>query len=162
MNGTALVVRALHHGEEHLARRLTAVGERHRTEHEVHHVSADLAAWSREHVQRLADIAGAYGLDLDGPAEPGRGPVPAPRETVTGTAGRWSAPGLLLLRDLRDLHLDAAENSVHWEMLAQVAQASRDSGLLELVSSCHPRTLRQMRWSNTMLKNLSPQILTSM
>ncbi|MDQ0774762.1 anaerobic selenocysteine-containing dehydrogenase [Streptomyces aurantiacus] len=34
-------------------------------------------------------------------------------------------------------------------------------GFEELPSSCHPRTLRQMRWSNTMIKNLSPQVLTS-
>ncbi len=67
-------------------------------------------------------------------------------------------PGLLLLRDLRDLrelHLSAAENSLHWEMLAQAAQAGRDERLLSLVSHCHPGTLRQMRWTNTMIKNLA-------
>jgi hypothetical protein len=70
--------------------------------------------------------------------------------------------GLLLLRDLRELHLAAAENSLYWEMLGQVAQARRDGELLAVVSACHPRTLRQMRWTNTMIKNLSPQLLTSL
>jgi hypothetical protein len=46
-------------------------------------------------------------------------------------------------------------------MPGQAAQASRDTGLLELVSGCHPRTLRQLRWANTMVKTQSPQILTS-
>ncbi|WP_069174057.1 hypothetical protein [Streptomyces griseus] len=162
MKGTGLVLRAVHHGENHLARQLMAVGERHRTEHEVYHVCADLAGWSREHVRRVADTAGARGLDLAGPAEPGPGLVPRLREKMAETVGRRPEPGLLLLRDLRDLHLDAAENSLHWEMPAQAAQASRDSGLLELVDTCHPRTLRQMRWADTMVKNLAPQILTSL
>jgi hypothetical protein len=47
-------------------------------------------------------------------------------------------------------------------MLAQAAQASRDGGLLDLAAACHPQTLRQMRWTNTMIKNLSPQLLTSL
>ncbi|MFD9633736.1 molybdopterin-dependent oxidoreductase [Streptomyces violascens] len=59
------------------------------------------------------------------------------------------------------LYLAASENSLHWEMLAQLAQATKDDRLLELVSACHPQTLRQIRWANTMIKTLSPQALTS-
>jgi hypothetical protein len=47
-------------------------------------------------------------------------------------------------------------------MLAQAAQATRDDELLALASACHPQTLRQMRWTNTMIKNLSPQVLSSL
>jgi hypothetical protein len=47
-------------------------------------------------------------------------------------------------------------------MLAQVAQATKDDELLGLASSCHPATLRQMRWTNTMIKVLAPQVLTSL
>ncbi|MEV4557928.1 hypothetical protein AB0K51_13115 [Kitasatospora sp. NPDC049285] len=46
-------------------------------------------------------------------------------------------------------------------MLAQLAQATRDSPLLDLASACHPRSLRQMRWTNTMIKALSPRLLAS-
>jgi hypothetical protein len=46
-------------------------------------------------------------------------------------------------------------------MLAQAAQATRDERLLGLATACHPQTLRQMRWTNTMIKELSPQLLTS-
>ncbi len=73
--------------------------------------------------------------------------------------GSRPEPALLLLRDLREAHLAAAHASLHREM---PAQASRDARLLGLASSCHPRTLRQMRWTNTMIKNLAPQALTSL
>ncbi|MFJ6794880.1 hypothetical protein [Streptomyces sp. NPDC091268] len=60
------------------------------------------------------------------------------------------------------LHLAAAGNSLYWEVLARAAQALEDTRLLDLASACHPQTLRQMRWTNTLIKNLSPQILTSL
>ncbi|MFD3619617.1 hypothetical protein ACFWWT_31150 [Streptomyces sp. NPDC058676] len=79
---------------------------------------------------------------------------------VRGMLGRPET-GLLLLYDLRELHLAATRNSLHWEMLAQAAQATSDDRLLGLAGSWHPRTLRQMRWTNTMIKELSPQLLAS-
>ncbi|WP_405771093.1 hypothetical protein OHU34_39725 [Streptomyces sp. NBC_00080] len=150
MNGTALVLGTLLQGESRLADQLTHVARRHRAEHEVHHVASDLADWSREHVRRLAEAARARDLALTLVAPD----APEP-------AAQGSEPGLLLLRDLRDLHLSATENSLNWEMLTQVAQATGDEGLLAMVSECRPHTLRQLRWTNTMIKNLAPQILTS-
>ncbi|MFE6281118.1 hypothetical protein [Streptomyces sp. NPDC057877] len=162
MNGITLTLRVLHHGEKHLTRHLTAVAERHHAEHEVHHVALDLADWSRTHVQRLADTAGHYDLDL---GERAHRRLPHLLSTLTERTSEAVAhrpePGLLLLRDLRELHLAATENSLHWEMLAQAAQATKNDGLLALVSACHPETLRQMRWTNTMIKNLAPQILST-
>ncbi|MFF7946019.1 hypothetical protein [Streptomyces griseorubiginosus] len=147
-DGIAHVLRALHRGERRLARDLSAAAERHAEEHEIHHVADDLAAWSREHAERLAELAAGEGLRLDDDV-----PEPFPAE----------GPGaLLLLHDLRALHLAATENSLHWEMLAQAARASRDERLLGLVSACHPQTLRQLRWSDTMVKQVSPQLLTSL
>jgi hypothetical protein len=163
VNGVGLVLRTLHHGERDLARELTAVAQRHRVEHEVHHIATDLAAWSGEHARRLAGTATGYGLDLSGaPGDSGPGMLATLRQKASEMTGRRPEPGLLLLRDLRQLHLAAAENSLHWEMLAQAAQATKDTRLLALASACHPRTLRQMRWTNTLIKELSPQILTSL
>ncbi|MFF0010960.1 hypothetical protein [Streptomyces sp. NPDC005374] len=147
-DGIAHTLRTLQHGERRLARDLVAVAERHAEEHEVHHVATDLADWSREHAERLADLAADEGVRLDADT-PGPTPGKAPH-------------GLLILRDLSALHLAATENSLYWEMLAQAARASRDERLLELVSACHPQTLRQMRWSDTLIKQLSPQLLTSL
>ncbi|MBZ6250962.1 hypothetical protein [Streptomyces olivaceus] len=164
MNGINLTLRVLHRGERHLAHDLVTAAERHRTEHEVHHVAADLARWAEEHVRLLAEVAAHHGVRLGGP--PGHdasdGGFATLRKKASEAVVHRPEPGLLLLRDLRELHVAAAENSLHWEMLAQAAQASRDTELLRLASGCHPQTLRQMRWTNTMIKNLSPQILTSL
>jgi hypothetical protein len=51
--------------------------------------------------------------------------------------------------------------SVDWELLGQTAQATKNEQLLELVQRCHPDTLRQARWANSMIKVLSPQIMAS-
>ncbi|MEU5636921.1 hypothetical protein ACH47C_37585 [Streptomyces rishiriensis] len=163
MNGVNLILRTLHHGEKHLAGQLTAVAERHRTEHEICHVAIDLAAWSRGHVLRLAETADARGVHLGGSSGAHTaGVLSALREKTAEAMAHRPEPGLLLLRDLRELHLSAVENSLHWEMLAQAGQAGRDERLLALVARCHPQTLRQMRWTNTMIRNLAPQILTSL
>ncbi|MEV8592750.1 hypothetical protein [Streptomyces sp. NPDC052012] len=162
MSGITTTLRALHDGERDLEHALLAAAARHRAEHEFHHVALDIARWSREHAARLADAGRDHGLDLSGPRDnPASAALTALREKASEALGRRPETGLLLLHDLRDLHLAAARNSLHWEMLAQAAQATRDQGLLALVSSCHPQTLRQMRWTNTMIKVLSPQLLTS-
>ncbi|MFF0078622.1 hypothetical protein ACFYR1_02690 [Streptomyces canus] len=149
-DGIAHTLRALHHEEGQPALDLVAVAEQHTGEHEVHHVATDLADWSREHAARLAAYAAGGGLRLDD-------------DTPEPASGQGEGPeGLLLLRALRALHLAATENSLDWEMLAQAAQATRDERLLELASACHPQTLRQMRWANTLIKQLSPQVLTSL
>ncbi|MER5783165.1 hypothetical protein ABT104_15800 [Streptomyces mobaraensis] len=163
MKGITLTLRALHHGERALEKDLLAAAARHRTEHEVHHVALDLARWSREHTARLAALAPHYDAELSGPsARPLSGVADALRAKAAEALGHRPEPGLLLLHDLRALHLAAAGNSLHWEMLAQAARAGRDDRLLDTASACHPETLRQVRWTNTMVKVLSPQILTSL
>jgi hypothetical protein len=161
MNGLTATLRALHHGERSLAADLLRAAERHRTEHAVHHVGHDLARWSREHTDRLAETGQHYGLDLAGPRDTPPGPVAVLREKAAEAVGRRPEPALLLLNDLRALHLSAAGNSVYWDMLGQAAQAAKDRRLLDLAADCHPQTLRQMRWTLTMIKELSPQTLTS-
>ncbi|NKQ53951.1 hypothetical protein HFP15_13775 [Amycolatopsis sp. K13G38] len=143
-----LALRELHRSELALVRELLAVSERHRAEHEVHHIARDLAAWSREHVRVLAATARDYGLDLE-------------HEAPEEVSGHGTGTPVRLLGDLRRLHLDAAGVSLDWELLAQGAQALKDTRLLGLAQLCHPETLRQMKWANAMLKNLAPQILAS-
>jgi hypothetical protein len=163
MNSLRILLRLLTHGERDLARRLHTVAQRHQVEHEIHHVALDLAGWSREHAARLVDVATGYGLQLTDRRPPATLPVLANlRRGMSHSLAHRAEPGLLLLRDLRELHLAATENSLHWEMLAQAGQAATDQTLLGLASRCHPQTLRQMRWTNTMIKTLSPQILSSL
>lgn len=155
-----LVLRELHRAETALAKDLLKTSDRHHAEHEVHHVARDLAAWSAAHVRDIARAGRAYDLDL-GEDVPGPGPLEPLRTALAELSGRRPEPGLLLLADLRRLHRRAAGVSLDWELLAQGAQAAKDTGLLELATRCHPQTLRQLKWTNAMLKVLSPQILTS-
>jgi hypothetical protein len=155
-----IALRELHRSEVKLARALDAMAARHRNDHGIHHVALDLLQWSREHVTLIAEAGQRYGVKLG----------THPRSTsVTESAQRWVSDrlgrrpetALLLLVDLRRLHRLAAGVSVDWELLAQGAQAAKDDELLALTQRCHPQALRQMRWANAMLKELSPQALTN-
>lgn len=155
-----LAIRELHRAEKSLARDLLTVSERHHTEHEIHHVARDLAGWSQQHVDALAEAGRAFGLRLDHPARHADRLAPV-RAKLSEMVGRRPEPGLLLLADLRRLHRKAAGASVDWELLAQGAQATKHPAVLDLAQRCHPQTLRQLKWTNAMLKTLSPQILAS-
>jgi hypothetical protein len=156
-----LTLRELHRSETSLGSRFRRVGQRHKTDHEVFHLCADLAEWSDDHVHRLAQAGQSRGLHLaKSPPRVGR-LLSSLRQTTSVVLGRRPEPGLLLLADLRSLHLHAAAVSVDWVLLAQGAQAARDGDLLELSSACHPQTLRQLKWADTMLKELAPQVLVS-
>ncbi|MFF6984688.1 hypothetical protein ACFZAV_45305 [Streptomyces sp. NPDC008343] len=165
MSAISAVLRDLYDGESDLVQSFLSTAERHPSEHEVHHVATDLARWSREHADRIARVAGPHGLHLPHSADdapPGRPPIlrgsierPAP------ALGETPEPDLSLLHDLCELHLAATGNSLNWEILAQAAQATGDGHLLDLSAACHPQTLRQMRWTNTMIKTLSPQLLST-
>jgi hypothetical protein len=162
MNGVQYALRTLHEAENDLVVQLLRVAETHRVEHEIHHIARDLAAWSRKHVALLADRAAQYDLDLDHDADHSSGVGTHVRQALSTMMGRRPEPGLLLLEDLRELYLGASNNSLRWEMLAQLSQAKRLADLLELSRQCHPETLRQVRWANTTLKIQSPQVLSSL
>ncbi|WP_101947520.1 hypothetical protein [Mycobacterium sp. 3519A] len=156
----ALALRELHRSEAGLARSLDAIAARHHNDHGIHHVARDLAVWSREHVELISDIGRRYGVRLR--ANPRTTTLAEPvQEWISDRLGRRPEPALLLLADLRRLHRLAAGVSVDWELLAQGAQAAKDDELLALTQRCHPQALRQMRWANAMLKELSPQALAN-
>ncbi|MFC8720241.1 hypothetical protein [Kitasatospora sp. NPDC057198] len=166
MNPVEAVLRTLHDGELALHDDLLAAAEDHRAEHEFHHVATDTARWSAEHARLIAATATARGLHLPADRDPAdRDPAALARlrrKAAEDLTPRPDGDGLPdLLETLAALHLAAARNSLHWEMLAQAAQAGRDAELLELASRCHPQALRQMRWTNTLIKTLSPQLLTA-
>lgn len=156
MKKIAVVLRELERDEHDLEIDLGEVAAGHPNDPEIHYVAYDLAAWSRDHVRRIATVSEAMDVDLDPVSTrtawvvPGPSSAPAPDDD----------PALRLLADLRRLHQRAVRVSLGWELLAQGAQATKDSQLLDLASRCHPDTLRQLRWSNALLKVLSPQALS--
>ena len=155
-----LAIRELHRSERKLALKLTAIAARHRSDHEVYFVAHDLSRWSTHHIKELARAGRRYGLNLG--EEPRTTALTEGLQEKVGTMlGRRPEPALALLLDLRHLHRIAAGVSLDWELLAQGAQGAKDTELLALAEKCHPETLRQMRWANSMLKILSPQVLAS-
>lgn len=155
-----MALRELHRSETRLARSLEAIAARHHNDHGIHHTAADLSRWSREHVDLIAGIGSSYGVRLR--AHPRTKSVTEPvQQWLSDRLGRRPEPSLALLVDLRRLHRLAAGVSVDWELLAQAAQAVKDDELLDLTKRCHPQALRQMRWANAMLKELSPQALAN-
>jgi hypothetical protein len=156
-----LALRELHRSENDLAHELFQVADRHKVDHEIFHVARDVALWSQRHVVDIAAIARDYGEDLD-PRPQGESSLAAKAlDTVSELTGRARTPGLLMLRDLREIYLKAAGVSLDWEMLAQAAQGIRHRDLLELAERCHAQTLRQMRWANGKLKESATQALVS-
>jgi hypothetical protein len=162
MNGIEYALRRIHSGENAMHKQLLRIAEQHHADHEVHHVARDLAKWSGEHVGKIADHAQRLGLSLsDAPDEPSA-VTERLRAAVSTMSGRRPEPGMLLLHDLREMYLQGSENSLAWEMLAQIAQAKHERELLALSEECHPQTLRQIRWANTMIKVQSPQVLAAL
>ena len=156
-----LVLRELHRSENDLAHELFQVADRHKVDHEIFHVARDIAYWSQRHVVDISRIARNYGEDLD-PEPEGESSLAAKAlDAVSELTGRARTPGLLMLRDLREIYMKAAGVSVDWEMLAQAAQGIKHTDLLDVAKRCHPETLRQMRWANGKLKESATQALVS-
>jgi hypothetical protein len=159
-----IALREAHDAETELAAELARVGERHKADHDVFHLSSTLSGWCDEHLQRLASQAARFDIELDADAADDAqsdGLLSKLREKGSELAGRRPESGVLLLHDLRDLHLAAARASLAWTVLGQGAQAISDTELLEAVTTCHPETIRTMKWTVQKLKEASPQVLAS-
>ena len=156
----ALILGEVRDSETELSDELGKLGERHRADHDVYHMSRTLITLHRANLETLAPFGERYGRSVDpDAAASGDGPLAGAREKLSELAGRRPEAGLLLLRDLRHLHLLYAAASVDWVLLGQSAQAIRDGELLDAVTSCHPQTLRGMKWTLTRLKAAAPQVI---
>lgn len=154
-----LAIRELHRSERKLARVLRAIAARHQSDSGIYFIALDLAEWSEDHLRELAEHGRRHGVRIA--AQPRTAALTSSLQTRLAEAlRRRPEPALMLLADLRRLHRTAAGVSLDWELLGQAAQAAKDQDLLDMTSRCHPQTLRQMRWANAMLKELSPQALT--
>jgi len=157
-------IEQLAEAERHLASELRATGARHKADHDVFHLTETLQRIAHANLERLEPHGERYGVDVDpadAPTEHGSGLLEKAREKSAELIGRRPEPGLLLVRDLRTLHLLYAEASIDYVILGQGAQAARDGHLLDAVSHCHAQTLRGMKWTVTRIKTAAPQVLTS-
>jgi hypothetical protein len=156
-----MAIEELHRSENELYTVLLSMSDRHKVDHEVFHVTRDMARWSEQHVAELAAAGREFDLELDPEARHVHGLLEALRQKASELTGRQSAPGLLLLADLRHLYREASGTSLDWELLAQGAQGTKNKDLLDLAERCHPQTLRVSRWAEAKLKESSPQVLAS-
>ncbi|WP_260479139.1 hypothetical protein [Kibdelosporangium aridum] len=92
-----LALRELHRSEAALAKDLLKVADRHKAEHEIHHVARDVAKWSADHVRELATAARRYDVELDHEISRSSGALASIRTTVSELAASRPEPGLLLL-----------------------------------------------------------------
>lgn len=160
-NKVGLAIRELHRAENELAGDLLQASSRHKTDHDIFYLGRDLARWSQEHVRELAKHGKNYDVDLDAEPAEESGLLATVRQFGAELLGGQHDPALLLLRDLREIHRKAAGVSLDWEVLAQTAQALKDSELLTLTKNCHPQTLRQLRWANATLKVNAAQVMVT-
>lgn len=142
-----VAIDAVHESESRIAATLGELRERHQADHEVFHMARTLTRLAEANVEALAPFAERYGADA-GDARPAK-------------LAKERDEGLLLLGDLRELHLAYCAASIDWVVLAQAAQAARDAELLSVISACHEQTLRGLKWTVTQLKVKAPQTLTS-
>jgi hypothetical protein len=160
-NKVGAAIEELHRAENDLAGALLNLADQQKADHEVFHVARDLAGWSQRHVRELAQVGRGYAVELDPEPEDESTLLARLKQKGAELTGRFHEPGLLLLADLRHVHRMAAGASLDWEVLAQTAQAMKDTDLLGVAQSCHPETLRQMRWANAKLKETAAQVMVT-
>lgn len=161
MRGVAVVLADLHAAETHLHLELQRMGERHSADHDVAHVTRDLAAWSAGHVERLASEGRRFDLELGG-SPPSTNPLAAGvRRKSSELMGRRHAPAVLLVNDLRQVYGDASLVKLDWELLAQLAKATRDQSLLTMAETCRAETERQLAWAEGKLKESVVQAMAT-
>jgi len=162
LNKIATMIQILLRDEALVSAAMTQMSERHRDDHEVFHLTRELATWSDEHVTMIAEVARRYGAARTGDPDIDAG---AMLDRVRDELADRSEPevdrGVLLLRQLRALHLACVGLSVDWEVLAQTAKAVRDDELLALAERCQSDAARQMKWANAKIKEAAPQVMAT-
>ena len=161
MNKIGMALKELYEAEEELADEYVKVGERLAAEHDVWYDCKSFAERCHAHADAIRPFAARHEEQLPQPDEEtvGETTTAALRHKLAEALGRRPEAGLLLLRSLRQLYLQAQEVSFHWMVAGQLAQATRDRELLTLVDELHRETLTQIKWLKTQVKRASPQAL---
>ena len=161
MTKIGMALEELYRAEVELADEYVKVGERLAAEHDVWHQCRHFAEQCHAHADAIRPLAAKHEQDPGPPDEDtvGETTTAALRHKLSEALGRRPEAGLLLLRSLRQLYLQAQEVSFHWIVAGQLAQATRDHELLALVDELHRETLTQIKWLKTKTKQASPQAL---
>jgi hypothetical protein len=161
MTKIGMALEDLYRAEEALADAYIRAGERLAAEHELWYHCRRAAEQCHRHADAIRPFAQRHEQQLPPADDDTVG------ETATGTMrrrlaevlGRRPESGLLLLRSLHQLYLQAQDVSFHWILATQLAQATRDQELLGLAQELHRETLVQIAWLESHVKQASPQAL---
>jgi hypothetical protein len=145
--------------EAGLAAEHRRIGERHAADHDVFHVCHTLAQQCEGHVGRARALV--PDLPDGGHESPIHDLIATARRLTSTAAGRSTATGPLLLRDLRHLFAVAADCHLAWTIAAQGAKATREADVIPLATDCCEDVNGQMRWIKTRLKLAAPQVVSS-
>jgi hypothetical protein len=156
-------IEKLHDALTDLAGEYRKIGERHAVEHDLYHLCHTLAKQCEGQAASLAPHAARHAGDVPDDVDEG------PRESLLAGLRRATAAlttrspmtGLLLLRDLRQLHLAIEEAAMLWLVVGQGAAAARDGELLVLVEHAREETTHQLMWVTTRIKETAPQVLAA-
>jgi hypothetical protein len=161
MNKVGMALRELYRAEEELADEYVKAGERLAAEHDVWYECKRFAEQCHAHAEAIRPFASEHDEELppSDDATVGETTTAALRHKLSELVGRRPESGLLLLRSLRQLYLQAQEVSFDWIVAGQLAQATRDPELLSLADDLHRETLTQIKWLKTQVKQASPQAL---
>jgi hypothetical protein len=146
-----------------LAEDIRAAGERHASQQDVYHMSHTLSTRIEQLATSLGPFLEAYGQSPeDGEAgDAFRAFAEKVRRATSTMTRRSSKTGLVLLRDLRELFVDASQVEIDWTIVRQGAMAARDEALMNFATVGLEETGRVLRWLKTRIKEASPQILMS-
>jgi hypothetical protein len=144
-----------------LAGEYRKLGERHAAEQDVFHLSHALAKECEAQAAALASHAKTHAGDVPEAAGEGRGEslLSSLRRATSAMVGHSPASGLLLLRDLRQLHLAIEEAAMLWLIVSQGAHAARDRELLDLAQKSREEITHQLMWVSSRIKETAPQAL---
>jgi len=156
-------IEKLHDSLTDLAGEYRKLGERHAAEHDLFHLCHTLAKQCAGQADALGPHAERHAGEV--PGDRGEGArdslLAGLRRATAAAVGRSPMTGLLLLRDLRQLHLAIEEAAMLWLIVGQGAQAARDRELLALVEHCREELTHQLMWITTRVKETAPQVLLS-
>jgi hypothetical protein len=154
-------IETVHATTSDLAHELQTIAERHATDHAVYHVGRMLAERCRATAETLAPFAEQYQQHVVD-ADQNR-PLSELGERVRrGTAaltGRTDESGLLLIRDLRQLAMQAHGAQMDWTILRQGAAVARDQPLMDAATVGQDEMKRVVTWLTTRIKETAPQVL---
>jgi hypothetical protein len=161
MGGLAVVLEDLHEAEVDLHLELQRVSERHSADAEVAGALRGLSRWSERHVERLAIEGRRFGLDLGATPRSTNRVAAGVRRKSSELIGGRSTSAVMLVNDLRQVYGDASLVQLDWELLAELAKAQQDRGLLTLAERSGTETQRLLTWVETRLKESVVHVMSA-